>query len=120
MRSAYSVYSSIKTNYIVFGSLRNSIVVGRWQKGFVGSYTHIAEADVLHQRRINATAHANLLEQGVDEVLERRVLEAALARLGQRRPHRQGDDDIVGILGLAVLVARQVSIGGSFPGQRCF
>jgi hypothetical protein len=60
---------------------------------------HVAQADVLHEGRIELAALAHLLQQRVHHVLERRVLEAAFLRLGQGRANRERDDDVVGILG---------------------
>ena len=64
--------------------------------------THIPEAEILHESRVKATALAHLLEQSVQHVLEAGVLEAALLGLGQRRPDGEGDDDVIGVFGLAM------------------
>lgn len=72
----------------------------------VQRYTHIAEADVLHEGRVEPGALSDLGQQRVDQELQARVLEAALLRLGQRRADRERDDDVVGILGLAAVQKR--------------
>lgn len=64
--------------------------------------TYIAESKVLDQRRVNAAASLELLEQRVDEELDTAVLESTLAGLGQGCADGEGDDNIVSVLGLAV------------------
>jgi hypothetical protein len=61
--------------------------------------THIAQADILDESRVELAPFPDLLKQGADHVLEAGVLEAALLSLGKRRPDGQRDDDVVGILG---------------------
>jgi hypothetical protein len=63
--------------------------------------TNISEADILNEGRVQVAALPDLLQQGVDHVLEAGVLEAALLGLGQGRSDGEGDYDIVGVLGLA-------------------
>jgi hypothetical protein len=63
--------------------------------------THISKADILDEGRVDVAALADLLEQGVDHVLEAGVLEAALLGLGQGRADGEGDDNVVGVFGLA-------------------
>ena len=60
---------------------------------------HISKAEILDESRVEVAPLPHLLENGVDHVLEAGVLEAALLRLGQRRPDGEGDDNVVGILG---------------------
>lgn len=70
--------------------------------GWARKGTHVAEGNVLDEGRVEVAPLPHLLEQGVDHVLEAGVLEAALPRLGQRRPDGECDDDVVGILRGAV------------------
>lgn len=63
--------------------------------------TYVAEADVLNDGRVDTAVLADLLEQGHDHVLQAGVLEATLSRLAQRRAGGIGDDDVIGVLGLA-------------------
>lgn len=60
--------------------------------------THVTEADILNQSRIQLRSRHNLLHERVDHVVEIRVLETALAGLGERRAQRKRDDHIVGVL----------------------
>lgn len=61
---------------------------------------YISEADVLDESRVQAGALSNLLQERVHHVLEAGVLEASLAGPCERRSNRQGDDDVIGVLGL--------------------
>jgi hypothetical protein len=92
--------------------------------------TYIAEADILNESRVQVAALANLLQKSVHHVLEAGVLETALAGLGERRSNGQGDDDVVGILGLTAKtklarVAGTLSRNHTYiwlmadPGARC-
>lgn len=75
-------------------------VEGRGGEGSGGrGETYVAKRNVLDQLGVDAGPLAHLLEQGVDHVLERGVLEAALAGLAQRGAGGEGDDDVVGVLG---------------------
>jgi hypothetical protein len=65
---------------------------------------HVAQADVLDEGGVHVHALDDLLEHLDDEAVDGRVLEAALAALGQGRPDRERDDDIIGVLLGAVLV----------------
>lgn len=58
----------------------------------------ISEADVLDQRGVDLALLDELLQQGVDDVVEVGVLEAALLALGEWRSQSECDDDVVGIL----------------------
>ena len=71
-----------------------------WGKAYV---TH---ADVLDEVGRKAHALLDLLEDGVHQVLDGGVLEAALLALAERRPDRERDDDIVGVLGRTVWMMR--------------
>ena len=72
----------------------------------MGAY--VAQANVLDERGVHVHALDGLLEYLDDDAVDGRVLEAALAALGQGRPDREGDDDIVGVLLGTVLVSRNV------------
>lgn len=76
------------------------------QRGYVkgggSGETYVTQADILNQGRVEVASLTNLLEQSIDKVLERRVLEATLLRLGQGCSDGKSDNDIVGVLGLAV------------------
>lgn len=66
--------------------------------------THVSEADILNQAGVDVAALLDLLEEGVDEVLEAGVLEAALLGLGEGRADGKSDDDVVSVLGLAIWI----------------
>lgn len=69
--------------------------------GRVG-WAYISETDVLDKCRVYGTTVLDLLQQGIDNILKARILEAALLRLGERCPDGEGNDYVVGILGGAV------------------
>lgn len=83
-----------------------------------GRGTHVAHRNVLDQLGVDAGALAHLLQKRVDHVLERRVLEAALARLAQRGAGGEGDDDVVGVLGEPARLPSAASSGKPGGGQR--
>jgi hypothetical protein len=64
--------------------------------------TYIAQADVLNKRRVQVGLDDDLLQQLDEHAIEWRVLQASLVCLCERRPHRERDDDVIGVLGCAV------------------
>ena len=72
--------------------------------------TYVTHADVLDEVGRKAHALLDLLEDGVHQVLDGGVLEAALLALAERRPDRERDDDIVGVLGRTVWMVRAVLV----------
>lgn len=66
-------------------------------------YTYVAHGDILDE--VGGESHAlfGFLENGVHQVLDRGVLEAALLALAERRPDGEGDDYIVGVLGSSAI-----------------
>lgn len=64
--------------------------------------SYIAQADILNQLWIEATLPDHLLEDLLDQPIERGVLETALPCLGERRTDRESDNDVVGVLRCAV------------------
>lgn len=64
-----------------------------------GFQTYIAEADILDQSWVDAGTLPDFLQQGIDEVFEAGVFEAALVRLGERCSDGEGDDNVVRVLG---------------------
>lgn len=79
---------------------------------------YVTKANVLDQRGIQGRSLLDLLQQGVDHVLEGGVLEATLLCLGQWRPDSQGDDYVVGIFGSAVRKDEKVSVSVRFSCTR--
>lgn len=51
---------------------------------------------------------SDLLQEGVDHVLQACILEATLLGLGERRSDSEGDDDIIGVLGLTASQGQSV------------
>ena len=54
----------------------------RSDRGSAAEATHISKAEILNESRVEVAPLPDLLEKGVDQVLEAGVLEAALLRLG--------------------------------------
>lgn len=73
------------------------------------SKTYISQGDVLDKIRVNAGPLVHLLQQGIDDVLQARVFEAAFPGLCERCPDGEGDDNIVGILGCPIFRATCIS-----------
>lgn len=63
---------------------------------------YISESNILNQSWVNLGTSKNLLEKGVDNVIQRGVLESTLLGLGQWSTDSKSDDDIVSVLGGAV------------------
>lgn len=59
---------------------------------------YISQTDVLHHLRIYVRLLNDFLQQRIDEIIELGVFESASASLGQRRPYRERDDNIVWVL----------------------
>ena len=85
---------------------------GVWDAGGQGGGAHdvggfavgdVAECDVFDKGWVDVGLLDDLLKEGVDEVVEGGVLEAALLRLGQGGAASVGDDDIISILAGAVV-----------------
>lgn len=74
-------------------------------------WTYIATADILDETGVEIRLCDNLLQQGVDEEVQRGVLEATLSGLGQWRPHGEGNDNIVGVLGGAGRISKRRKAG---------
>jgi hypothetical protein len=60
--------------------------------------THIADADVLDEGRVQLAALVDLLQELEEDTIELSVLEATLACLGQGSTDGESDDNIVGVL----------------------
>lgn len=71
--------------------------------------TYIAQGKVLNQAGVNATALLDLLEEGVYEVFEAGILQAALASLCEGCADGESNDDIVGVLRLTIKPHRLVT-----------
>lgn len=61
--------------------------------------TYIAQANILNKRRVEVRPRVDLLHELVDNAIERRVLEAALLRLGEGSPDSERDDNVIRVLG---------------------
>lgn len=64
--------------------------------------TYITHADILHQSRVQVAPLLHLREELEEQTVELLILEGTLAGLGERRSDSEGDDDVVGVLLLAV------------------
>lgn len=61
--------------------------------------SHVAEADVFNKCRVDLGLGNDLLQQLDKNAIKRRVLEATLVCLCERRAHGERNNDIVGVLG---------------------
>lgn len=60
--------------------------------------THIANANILDQLRVNLHLGLDLLENLEHDAIEGRVLETAFLALAQGRPGGEGNDNVIGVL----------------------
>ena len=60
--------------------------------------TDISEANVLYHLRVDVRLLDDLLEQLIDDELERSILHATFEAFGQGRPYGECNDYIVGVL----------------------
>lgn len=60
--------------------------------------THVAQADILEQVRVNAGLLDDLLADLEDKSVERSILQSTLESLAQRCSDSQGNDNIIGVL----------------------
>jgi hypothetical protein len=66
-------------------------------------FTHIAQAHVLDELRVNVGALDDFLEQLDDDAVQRCVFEASFLALCQWRADGECDDDVVSVFGLSVM-----------------
>jgi len=59
---------------------------------------YVTEAEVLDHLRVDSALVDDLLSERVNDVVERRVLQATFASFSQGRPDGTGDNDIVRVL----------------------
>jgi len=85
--------------------------------GAAAGRQHGADGDVLHELGVDARARDQGLERADDEVRGGRVLEAALAALGEGRAQRRRDDDVVGVLLEELGQARGLQVAGDLGGS---
>lgn len=60
--------------------------------------SYISQADVLDERSINLALVQDLLQQGVDNVVQVRVLETALLAFREGCADREGNHNVIGVL----------------------
>jgi hypothetical protein len=64
--------------------------------------TNVSEGYIFDEARVKVASFADLLEQGVDHVLEGRILKAAFVGFAEGSSDGERDDDVIVVLGLSV------------------